>query len=254
MNMLHSIEGLQGFSISALDGELGHVKDLLFDDREWTIRHLIVDTGSWLTGRKVLISPAAIQYTDWDNKTLAVRLSRQQVQDSPDVDSAKPVSRQQETALYDYYGYPYYWNGPYLWGYSTIPAVLEQRTINDMSREAAQEQAKREASRADPHLRSCDEVIGYDIQASDDAIGHVDDFLFNDENWRIELMVVDTRNWWPGKHVMISPQRITRVSWETKMVEVDVTRDQVENSPEFDASHPPPAGQSGLFRQAAGWR
>lgn len=238
MSLLHSIEGLQGFSISATDGELGRVKDAYFDDREWTIRYLVVDTGGWLTGRNVLMSPVSIKATDWDTHSLVVNLTRQQVQDSPSIDTAKPVTRQHEMEFYNHYGYPYYWAGPYLWGYTVLPGMLEQQPLEDPERQEARERMELERSRNDPHLRSADEVIGYDIQASDDTIGHVEDLLFDDENWRIELMVVDTRNWWPGKKVMIPPALIERVSWEGKSVVVKVTREQIENSAEYEPDRP----------------
>lgn len=249
MNILHSVEGLQGFSIAATDGELGHVKDVYFDDRQWAIRYLVVDTGGWLSGRKVLISPASVEATDWNSQTIAVNLSRAQVQNSPDIDTEKPVSRQHEQEYYDYYGYPYYWNGPYLWGFAILPGMLEQKPLQDRQQQALRDRLQEERARDDPHLRSGAEVTGYDIQATDDAIGHVEDLLFDDENWKIELMVVDTRNWWPGKKVMVSPARITRVSWEGKIVEVDISRDEVEHSPEYDPAKPPvqEAGR-GLFR------
>jgi len=238
MSILHSVEGLQGFSIAARDGELGHVKDAYFDDREWTLRHLVVDTGGWLTGRNVLISPLSVTGTDWNRQSISVNLTKQQVQNSPAIDTAKPVSRQHETELYQHYGYPYYWSGPYLWGYTVLPALLERTPLEDEGRQETREQMERERSQDDPHLRSSDEVIGYDIQTTDDTIGHVEDMLFDTESWKIELIVVDTRNWWPGKKVMISPSRIKRVSWGAKSVMVDVTREQLENSPEYDPAQP----------------
>ena len=238
MGLLHSIEGLQGFSLSATDGELGHVKDVYFDDSEWTVRYLAVDTGGWLTGRKVLISPISIRSADWNKQSLSVNLTKQQVQDSPSIDTAKPVSRQHETDYYNHFGYPYYWTGPYLWGYTLLPGMLEQKPLEDPGRQETRERMELERSRNSPHLRSADEVIGYDIQASDDTIGHVEDLLFDEENWRIELMVVDTRNWWPGKKVMIPPGLIERVSWEGKSVVVRVTREQIENSTEYDPGRP----------------
>lgn len=238
MSLLHSVEGLQGFSISATDGELGRVKDAYFDDREWTLRYLVVDTGGWLTGRNVLITPVSITDTDWGKQSIAVNLTRQQVQDSPSIDTAKPVSRQQEVELYNHYGYPYYWSGPYLWGYTVLPGMLERTPLEEPRRQETREHMELERSRNDPHLRSADEVTGYDIQATDDTIGHVEDLLFDEESWRIELMVVDTRNWWPGKKVMIPPSLIERVSWEGKSVVVKVTREQVENSAEYDPGRP----------------
>lgn len=253
MNILHSVEDLQGFSITTRTGEIGSVSDVYFDDNEWTIRHLVVDTGNWLAGREVLISPMAIREADWSTRTLLAELTRQQVEDSPGIDTEKPVSRQHEIELYKYYGYPYYWSGPYLWGEAVSPTVMEKRPFADTERQAVRERI--ESSRGDAHLRSANEVAGYHIRASDDEIGHVEDFLFADDSWKIELMVVDTRNWWPGKHVMVSPSRITRVEWETRLVVVDATREQVKNSPEYDPQTPPILDRThGLYRHQSAAR
>jgi uncharacterized protein YrrD len=248
MGLLHSVEGLQGFSVSATNGELGRVKDAYFDDREWTVRHLVVDTGGWLTGRHVLVSPISVLAVDWEKQAISVRLTKEQVQNSPSIDTAKPVSRQHETELYNHYGYPYYWSGPYLWGYALLPGMLEQKPLEDPNRQETRERMEQERAHNDPHLRSADEVIGYDIQASDDTMGHVEDLLFDEESWKIELMVVDTRNWWPGKKVMIPPGLIERVSWEGKCVEVKVTREQIENSAEYQPDRPLQHGGHDLYR------
>ncbi|HEY0844377.1 MAG TPA: PRC-barrel domain-containing protein [Noviherbaspirillum sp.] len=244
MSMLHSVDALQGFSIVARDGELGHIKDVYFDDQNWTIRHLVVDTGGWLTGRKVLLSPISVKGADWINQKLSVDLTKMQVQNSPGIDTAKPVTRQHEEELYNHYGYPYYWSGPYLWGYTLLPGMIEpgisgQKPMEDPERQQTRVEMENDGARSNPHLRSSDEVIGYDIQATDDTIGHVEDLLFDDESWQIRLMVVDTRNWWPGRKVLMSPNRIERVSWGGKSVIVNVTRDQIEDSPEYDPEHPP---------------
>lgn len=238
--MLHSIKTFDGFAIKATDGELGHIKDIYFDDEKWTIRYLEVDTGGWITGRRVLISPFSVSGINWADETVSVNLTKQQVNDSPGINSAKPVSRQHETDLANYYGYPYYWSGPYSWGYTVLPALFEQKPFEDPVRQARREQM--EESNEDPHLRSKDEVIGYDISALDDSVGHVDDFLFDEKDWSISLLIIDTRHWLPGKHVMISPQHIERVDWDNKTVAVDVTREQIESSPEYDADHPPERG------------
>ncbi|MES2536819.1 MAG: PRC-barrel domain-containing protein [Pseudomonadota bacterium] len=238
--MLHSVKALDGFAIAATDGQLGKVKDIYFDDLKWTIRYLEVDTGRWLTGRRVLISPISVASIDWPRATINVRLTRQQVNDSPGIDTAKPVSLQHETALSNYYGYPYYWSGPYLWGYTVFPSLADQALLEELEREAARETMEKDNTPdEDPHLRSKDEVVGYRIEATDDTVGHVEDFLFDEKDWSILLMVVDTREWWPGKHVLISPRRIRQVSWEDKSVVVDVTRKQIESSPEYDGKHPP---------------
>lgn len=244
MNMLHSVEALLDFSIAAQDGDLGRVKDIYFDDQEWTIRHIVVDTGGWLMERKVLIAPNAVAQIAWSKKKLFVRLTKQQIQNSPDIDTDVPVSRQHEKVLSDYYGYPYYWSGPYLWGYTILPGLIEpsirDRPLWEESERQALEHKEHERANANPHLRSSTEVIGYHIQATNDTFGHVEDLLFDQENWKIELLTIDTRNWWPGKEVLISPARIEHVDWDGKKVVVNVTREQIEHSPEYDPNKPPP--------------
>lgn len=239
MDVLQSVETLEGFTVGATDGEIGHVKDVYFDDLEWTIRQLVVDTGGWLSGRKVLLSPASIQAADWANRVLRVKLTRQQVQDSPDINTARPVSRQHESSLYDYYGYPYYWAGPYLWGYTVFPTLVEQQALQDKQDQELRGREGGEGTKEDAHLRSANEVLGYGIHATDGEIGHVEDLLFDQRNWKIERMVVDTRNWWPGKQVLITPERIAAVRWEDRSVDIRATRQQIEHSPEYDRHHPP---------------
>lgn len=256
MKLLHSVKTLRGFSIGATDGDLGHVDDMYFDDRHWAIRYLVIDTGGWLGGRKVLLSPSAVTAVDWGNGTVRVNLTRKQVEDSPDVDTDQPVSRQHETQLHDYYNQPYYWNGPFLWGASAapglVPSMIGQSQMTDpvppadtdagndarQAREQAQEQG-------DPHLRSCNAIVGYAIKARDGELGELDDCLFDDSNWRIMQAVVDTSNWWPGQEAMIDLDRIRSIDWEARAVEVDMTQEEIQNSPEYDPSRPPAVGSDG---------
>lgn len=238
--MLHSLKALDGFVIAAKDGALGRVKDIYFDDHHWTVRFLEVDTGL-IAGRRVLISPIAIVAVDWEGGEVSVNLTRQQVHDSPGVDSAVPVARQHEAALFNYYGYPYYWTGPFVWGYTAIPTLDMAAAGRPLPEdEAAPEEGARETDAAgDPHLRSKDEVIGYGLRADGEDFGHVDDFLLDERTWTIRLIVADTRSFWPGREVLVSPSKVLEVSWEDKSVVFDLTRAEVENSPEFDPRHPP---------------
>ena len=236
--MLHSLKALDGFTIAATDGKLGRVTDIYFDDEKWTIRYFEVDTG-WLAGRNVLISPISVKNIDWDQRRINVNLTQQEVNNSPGLDTARPVSRQHEAALSDYYGYPFYWTGPYAWGYTALPVMLAPQSYDENVRRDEAGSYEPDASDDDPHLRTKDEVIGYDIQATDDGVGHLEDFLFDDEDWSIQLMVIDTRNWWPGKHVLISPQIIIDISWDEKFVLLNISRNEIETSPRYDENHVP---------------
>lgn len=241
--MLHSAKQMKGWSVVAADGKVGSVDDLYFDDTSWAMRYLVVDAGGWLTGRRVLISPLSVAADGWRDKekTLHLTLTQQQIKDSPGIDTHKPVSRQHEADIYRHYGYPEYWSGPYLWGYSMLPGLIEPLPLEEPQRQETREQMKERGNEI--HLRSSREVIGYDIRATDDRIGHVDDFLFDERDWSIRLMVVDTRNWWPGKHVLVAPQRIEGVDWEAGAVNVRVTRAELEGSPEYDSMNPPQSEQ-----------
>jgi uncharacterized protein YrrD len=229
--MRRSLKDLVGYTIRASDGDIGKVDEFYFDDQSWTIRYVVVDTGKWLSGRKVLISPAAFDGPDWESRTFPVNLTKEQVQNSPSIDTDKPVSRQHESELHGYYGWPIYWgNGPVFGAFQASPVMIMEP--------ASEEQAPPEEPDADAHLRSTAQTAGYHIEATDGEIGHVEDFVVDDETWAIRYMLVDTRNWLPGKHVLVSPRWCKRVSWEESKVFVDLTRDAIKSSPEFDPRKP----------------
>ena len=241
--MLHSVNNLKGFHIGAKDGEIGKIDHAYFDDERWVIRYLIADVGAWLAGRKVLISPYAVRGIDRRAVRVDTQLTRAEIEHSPDIDTNMPVSRQMEAAYTRYYRYPAYWAGGYagLWGWGAMPVMGVDPVAREeaLRREKEGEAALRNAT-SDVHLRSTQEVIGYHIQATDGSVGHVEDILFDDRNWAINYFVVDTRNWWPGQHVLISPQRIVSVSWPDRSVVVDLDRNAVKTSPPYDPLHPPP--------------
>jgi len=225
--MLRAITILQGFAIQATDGEIGKVDQFYFDDETWAIRYLVVSTGSWLSGRRLLISPIAVTETNWTGKKLNVALTKKQVEGSPDINTDKPVSRQHEADTLGYYGYPFYWGGAFLWGSVSYPAGIRKSVAFEPS------SSKTEKQLMDSHLRSTSEVIGYYVHAVDGEIGHVEDFLVDEETWAIRYVEVDTRNWWSGKKVLVSPQWIQRVSWTESKVYVDLLQETIKNGPEY---------------------
>ena len=229
--MLRSVKKLLEDKLGASDGEIGHVNDFYFDDQNWAVRYLVADTGSWMPGRLVLISPHAFGGLYQGGKVLLVNLTRQQIENSPSIESHKPVSRQYEEEYHRYYGWPFYWQGGQLWGMSAFLSVPPppQGSPGDQSTLKA---GKRKSN--DSHLRSTNAVIGYKVQATDESIGHVADFVIDDTNWLIQHVVVDTRHWLSGKRVMISPRRIKRISWDESKVYVDLTKEAVLGSPVFD--------------------
>jgi uncharacterized protein YrrD len=221
--MLRKAKDLNGYKLDSRDGEIGKVKEFYFDDQSWTVRYLVADTGGWLSGRQVLISPYALDPANEGRKVIPVDLTRTQIEKSPSLVTDRPVSRQYEWDYYSYYGWPGYWGGPYAWG----PSVYPTRGRVGWS------EASRRAKGEDLHLRSTADVTGRNIQAQDGEIGHVEDFVIDDETWTIRYLIVDTQNWWPGKKVLISTQWIERISWEESRVYINLTRDAIQKGPEY---------------------
>jgi uncharacterized protein YrrD len=233
--MLRSVRQTKGFTLGAKDGRIGHVQEFYFDDHDWTIRYLVALAGNWLTGRMVLLSPHVVEKPLDEKKLIPVELTRDQVRKSPSPETDRPVSRQFEMDYYRYFGWPYYWSGPYLWGPTPFPA-LPTSSVDAGIPPPSNETANR--PKGDPHLRSTDEVTGYHIRARDGEIGHVEDFLFDDRNWSIRYLVVDTRNWWPGKKVLIPPAWIGEIHWEDRSVETEVVRQDISQAPAYDPGEP----------------
>jgi hypothetical protein len=240
--MLRNLKELHDYAIGAIDGNIGHIKDLFLDDEAWVVRYLVIETGGWLSGRKVLVSPMAIDNPDWANRRLLVSITKEQVQNSPDFDSEKPVTRQHEMDYSGYYGYPYYWGGTGYWGAGMYPNMVMSSTggfgtQRDIGEEAQNARACAEARRdesTDPHLRSCNAVKGYHIHASDGDIGHVSGMLIDDETWAVRYLIIDTSNWWLGHQMLVAPQWIEGISWADHTVSIRMTRQAVENAPAYD--------------------
>ena len=228
--MLRSMKDLEGFAVQATDGIIGRVSDFYFDDDQWVVRYLVAGLGDELPRRKVLISPIAVRQLHWDEKSIAVALTRQQVERSPDIDTDKPVSRQQEMGFCGYYGYGNYWGGGGLWGAGLYPDILQ-----------AGLQVKRPTSighhsAADPHLRSGNAIMRYYVHATDGDIGHVEGFLVEEKTWAIRYLIVNTSNWWVGHQVIIAPTWIDALSWTESTVSVGMTRQSVKDAPHYDSS------------------
>ena len=230
--MLKRATDLKSLAIHASDGDIGSIRTALFDDDHWTVRYLVVDTGRWLSGRRVLLSPIAVSRVRWADGVVDVGLSREQVKNSPDITTDVPVSRQRELEYYRYYGYPHYWGGAGIWGAGAYPAMLahadDQRAMAEV---AADNESHR---RRDTHLRDVAAVSGYRIAAADGDIGQVEDFLVDDLTWTIRYLVVDTSRWLGGRLVIVSPEWVTDVSWGESAVHVALTRDAIKASPEYD--------------------
>jgi uncharacterized protein YrrD len=244
--MLNAVSSLKGFEIQAKDGLLGTVSDFLFDDSTWKVRWMVVDTGRWLTGRKVLIHPSAVISADYGDRELTVALTKAQVQDSPDILQDRPVSRQMQNDLYGYYGWDPLWGGGMFGGGGMYGGSIYGGGMGAMASPVLApayfgESAVREAERGgtssddgDPHLRSIAEVTGYHVHATDGEIGHIQDILVDNVSWGIRYLVVDTSNWWFGQHVLVSPYAVKSVEWHDRHVRLDIARERVKSSPPWD--------------------
>jgi hypothetical protein len=221
--MLIKSKALTGYTLRGLDGDVGKVKEFLFDDTHWAVRYLVADTGTWLTDRQVLISPFSFGVVDERNHHISLQLTRKQIEGSPALSTDLPVSRQFESAYHTYYDWPVYWAGPYLWGARQSPMAgpAEEKHVNSNGKEW------------NPHLRSTLAVSDYTIQATDGELGRVEDFIIDEKTWAIRYMVVDTNSWWPGKQVLISSQWIDKVSWDLSKVFVNLSKEVIRHSPEY---------------------
>ncbi len=245
--MLLNAKKLERCELRARDGKIGHVDDLLFDDRHWRLRYLVADTGTWLNSRLVLISPVALGAPEWERHMIPVDLTREQVRQSPPLESVQPISREHEALLSQYYSWPMYWaGGDFLDGGLSMPIMpvdLEAAGGGERarfpSRDAADQPAAAHATGTDePQPRSMRNVSTYSIEATDGLVGHVDDFLLDERTWDVRYLVVDTRQWLPGKKVLIAPQWINEVGWDDARVHVGLSRARIKNSPAFNPSEP----------------
>ncbi len=223
--MFQNIKALYGQKLAASDGDIGRIKDFYFDDKTWVIRYLVADTGSWLTGRLVLLSPHAFANLDPVTRTLHLKLHRKQIENSPSIESHKPVSRQYEIEYYRYYGWPAYWNGSAMWGLGGFPVVLPPSQDEMLAQ-------LQHHHRDDKHLQSTQAVTGYALHATDGEIGHVSGFLADDKSWAIGELAVETGHWYSGKEILISSARIERISYEDSTVFVNLTKADIRQTEE----------------------
>lgn len=243
--MLRSIKDLEGCTVSATGGNLGSVTDLYCDAEAWAIRYLVVDTGAWLSNRKVLISPLAIGEAHWSGKLLHALLTGEQVKRSPDIDTGKPITRAHERDCLDYYDSPYYWDGGDLgscdaYQYTRFPPQAGSRSAFAGRAEEKRAHAPAEAWHrdVDSHLRSCNAMIGYHIQGADGQIGHVSGMLVDLESWAVRYLIVKTGKWWRDHELLVAPQWIRDENGLAGKIRVDLTRGALQEAHRYDPSVP----------------
>lgn len=213
---------LVGYGLHAKDGAIGALEEIYFDDEHWTTRYFVVRTGKWLHGRRVLLVPSAVTRVDDSVKRLHVDLTRDQIEECPPVDTRIPISRLYEQQYFQYYGWEPYWAADS----SLKPGPLDPASHNAL---------KGDADRS--HLRSSREVTGYRIHARDGDIGHVEDFIVEEPKWMVRYLEVDTRNWLPGKRVLIGTPWIREVDWHENVVSVDLMREAIQTAPAYNPSN-----------------
>jgi len=219
--MLRSLEELEGLGLQAVDGELGKTKDYYFDDVTWTVRYAVVDTGKWLPGRRVLISPASFEGPDEESSSVPTRLTREQIRAAPSVAEDLPVSRQREAELARHYSWPEYWAT--LSG-GAVLAGVDTRTGTPKASSGSR-------ADGDPHLRSRNELRGYRVQSLDGDVGSVADFIVDTNTWKLQDLVVDTQRLLPGGKVLVSLNWIESVRWNERTVNVDLEKAMVQACP-----------------------
>jgi hypothetical protein len=230
--MYAGLRDIKRFTIAASDGDIGVSKDFLFDDRAWTVRYMYADSHKWMPmGQKVLISPVSLRNIDSEEEKIHVLLSKQQVKDSPSIDEHTTVSRDYETLMFKYFGYGYYWSGQEVWGAYTHPTALAQQKPPDM------EDFKEITDSAEHsnHLRSINELQGYEIKAKDSTFGLIYDLILDTDNWIIPLIVLDTHNLLPGgKKILIAPKHIDSINWLEHNVSSHLSVEEIKRCPEYD--------------------
>jgi hypothetical protein len=201
--MLLSLGDVIDVAVYATDGEIGKVSNFLFDDRSWKIQYLVVDVGNWLSRRDVIIDVSAMEQPDWENRILRTRLTRDQVRHSPDVDSKKPVSRQQEIALRKYYGWPDLHGS----SFPSIP-LPAGREFPVQGEE-------------DPHLRCSENVTGYGVWAGKHEIGRLENFIVDEDSWHLGYLDVRTGGWLHGRSMLVPTRWVKSLSWADHRVYLD---------------------------------
>jgi hypothetical protein len=233
--MLHVASSLRGCTLEASDGHVGKVEDLLFDDRTWRLRWLVIDTGSWLTGRSVLLQPSCIVGTDIEERSIRASLTRAKIKGSPGIGFDQPVSLQFQNSLFGYYGWDSEWGtGLMAGGGYGFPSIMRPASGDALLHEPTV--AGLPTGDGDPHLRSVKGIAGYHMRATDGGIGHLEDQLIDITDWGLRYLIIDTRNWWPGREVLLAPYAVTKIDWISRQIDLDVSRDQVMKSPRWSHS------------------
>jgi uncharacterized protein YrrD len=230
--MLHLAQKVTGATVHGIDGDIGTLEDFYFEEDRWTVRYLLVDTGKWFSGKRVLISPMSVP-NGWGRQGVRLSLNKDQVWNSPEFKESDALSLQGETQVLMYYGYPDYWGSSSIWGGFESPTALIAATPRPTTTSTSTNSFDPEAR----HLRSIKKSTGFHLHARDGEIGHVDDFLIGQESWRIRYLLVDTSNWIGGRAVIVSPDAVERIDKDRSLLYVAADRDAIKKAPELESIH-----------------
>jgi len=226
-----------GTPVEGRDGRLGHIDDVLFDDRSWRVRYLVIQVRSWLPGRKVVLMPREVTGADWPAHSVTIDKTREEIRQSPPLAEHEPVSIQHESELADFFDWPTLWGGADPLGPNTPMGIGAD--LAHMNRKASGNPLAKQPT-GDPHLRSMQHIVGYDLVANDGEIGEIADLILDDTDWRIRYLVatVDSSRWIDRAQFLIAPDWIHEIDWESRRITVDLSRDEIEDCPEFDSTAP----------------
>jgi uncharacterized protein YrrD len=246
--MLWNISALKHFEIAAADGDIGHVADILFEDDTWCLRWVVVETGSWFSHRKILLHRSDLAEPDITKRRLHVKLSREAVRNSRSVEADLPVSQQPYAEFPAEYRELFETDRTAL-----VPPMTMYPDYMPLSPALLDHGVTITEQKGDKHLRSADTLTGFHIHATDGDIGHLSDFILEDESWQIRYLVVDTRNWLPARKVLLAPSAVLSTDWQARVIEVDATRQQIKESPPYDTEVAIDRLYDAMFHQHFGW-
>ncbi len=169
--MLHDLKDLMGVSVIATDGEIGTVRNFLFDDSSWKVFYAVIDVGNWFKRQEVVLPIAAVAQPDWTTRTFQARLTKEQVRDCPAVDTEEPVSRQQEIAMEEYWGKLACWVSGNIGGGALIPTHRKYPV----------------RTRKNPNLRSAVGLVDYQVWATNGEIGLLEGFIVDESSWHTSV-------------------------------------------------------------------
>lgn len=227
---LISLGYVHGYSVAARDGELGTIDEFLFDDEIWAVRYVVIKTGDWLPGKKVLISPFTLEAPDWELTKLSVSLTMDQVRTGPLLGADEQVSRLHQIELYRHYGWVPYWVEEEYYDVPPHPS----RVISNQSPE--------DERAADPHLFGTRETAEYRVEALNGDAGHIEDFIMDEDDWVIHYIANALEDPLPeeesSKLVLISIEWVQKVVRNEERIYVDLDRARIRSSPVFDPAVP----------------